>query len=116
MNAEQMQKWRAIREKGQSSYLLKRTLLWGTILSVVEIARYLFMNFAVKKPMLDSLFFAGHGKERVVDQEEMVIRFIISESLAVVGCFLLAGFIALAIWTYKEQSYAKNVAAKTEVA
>lgn len=108
MNAEQMQKWRAIREQGQSNYLLKMTLLWGTILSLLEIARYLFLKIVVTKPMLDSLFFARHGKERVVDQEEMIYRFIISEGLAVVGCFLLAGFVALAIWTYKEQYYFTN--------
>ncbi len=115
MNTQQIKKWNAISEKGQSNYLLKRTLLWGSILSLLEIARYLFLKFVVTKPMIDSLFFARHAKERVVDQEEMVYRFILSESLAVVGCFLLAGCVALAIWTYKEQSYSKDVATKIEV-
>jgi hypothetical protein len=105
MNAEQMQKWGAIRQKGRESFLLKRTLLWGMVLSLAEIAFSSFTRFIIATPIVNTFYYATHSKERTVDTETVMTRFIINEFFGVIGCFLLAGFIALAVWTYKEQSY-----------
>jgi hypothetical protein len=105
MNAEQRQKWGILRAKGLSAFLLKRILLWGTPLSLVEIAISTFIKITLAKPMADSLFNAVFSKERFVNNENPVTDFILDHHLGVLRCFLLAGFIAFAVWTYKEQSY-----------
>jgi hypothetical protein len=106
MNPQQMQKWEAIRAQGRRSYLLKRTLLWGTILSFAAIAQSAFSRFIFAKPIADTIFYAIFAKEHIADKEKMMDRFITSELSEVFGCFLVTGFIALAVWTYKEQRYA----------
>lgn len=105
MNAEQMQKWSAIREKGLSGFLLKRILLWGTTLSLVEIAYSTFIKITFARPMVNSLFYAIFSKERVVEKEHPITDFFLDHHSGMLKCFLLAGFIALAVWTYKEQRY-----------
>jgi hypothetical protein len=112
MNAEQIQKWSAIREKGRTNYLLKKTLRWGAIFSLVEIIRLAFIKFTIAKPIVDSLFYAIFARERTIDTEDMMVRFIANQFFHVFDCFLLAGVLALAVWTYKEQSYYSSITAE----
>lgn len=106
MNAEQIQKWTAIREKGKRSYLLKRTLLWGTILSFLAIGHSELQSrlYArqIAKMFLDSIF----GKDWNPSTESPLVYYLTSYYDEAYQCFLLAGFVALAVWTYREQSYA----------
>jgi hypothetical protein len=55
--------------------------------------------------MADSLYYAIFSKERIVENGNSITNFILDHHLGVLNCFLLAGFVALAVWTYKEQSY-----------
>ena|ERR1051325_566070 len=107
MNARQLEKWERIRTKGRQRYLLEQTLFWGSLLSVAEITRAAF-HFVIARLILDTTFQAIHLSENRTDQESVVVRFITSEIIDVGGCFLLAGFIALAVWTYREQLYFRN--------
>jgi hypothetical protein len=113
MNAEQITKWSAIREKGQRSYLLKRTLLWGTILSFVEIGQSELDHRLYSKlehrlymeQMVDITMQAIFGKDYNSSPESPIVYNFTSYSGEVIECFLLAWFVALAVWTYKEQYY-----------
>jgi hypothetical protein len=109
MNAEQMQKWGAVREKGLSGFLLKRILLWGTTLSLVEIANST-LHTILTRPMVESTIYAIFSKPGLAEDENPITDFILDHHLGVLKCFLLAGFIALAVWTYKEQSYHSSAA------
>lgn len=113
MNAEQMQKWNAIREKGKRSYLLKRTLLWGTILSFVAICRSELESRLYARQIAKMTMDAIFGQDRNSPAENPIINFITSHSGEALACFLLAGFVALAIWTYKEQRYCAYRMTKT---
>jgi hypothetical protein len=104
MSPKQMQKWSVIRSGGRKDYLLTRTLRWGALLSLAEIVYSAFVK-VITTPMVDALFYATFSKPRVVDTEELMVRFVGRQIFQVMDCFLLAGFLALAVWTYKEQSY-----------
>jgi hypothetical protein len=104
MNPKQMRKWSVIRSGGRKDYLLTRTLRWGALLSLAEIVYSAFVK-VITTPMVDALFYATFSKPRVVDTEELLVRFVGNQIFRVMDCFLLAGFLALAVWTYKEQHY-----------
>jgi hypothetical protein len=112
MNAEQMQKWKAIREKGRKAYLLKRTLLWGTIWSFVVIGRSelrsRFYARQIAKMTMDAIF----GQDRNSPAESPIVYYLTSYYDEAIECFLLAWFVALAIWTYKEQYYSAYISPK----
>lgn len=114
MNAEQMKRWNMIRQKGRQSYLITRTLRWGAILSLAEIAKSTFIRLKLVRPIMDSTFYAIFPKARPVDDENFIVRFITNEFFGVIGCFLLAGFIAVAVWTYKEQSYYASITSEAK--
>jgi hypothetical protein len=105
MNAEQITKWNAIREKGQRSYLLKRTLLWGTIWSFVVIGKSELISQLYARRMAKMTIAAIFGKDWSPSPESPIVYYITSYYGEVLECFLLAGFVALAIWTYKERYY-----------
>jgi hypothetical protein len=109
MNAEQMQKWSVLRQEGRTSYLRKRTLIWGMMLSVAKIAFSYFTKFLVAAPIVNTLYFAVYSKERTINAEDAMVRFITNGFFDAIGCFVLAGFIALAVWTYKEQNYQASI-------
>jgi hypothetical protein len=109
MNIEQIKKWNAIREKGRTSYLLKRTLLWGTILSFLEICRSELLSYLYARRLAKitvNMIFGSNGVETPVNP---VTDFLTSHFSDVSNCLLLAGCIALAVWTYKEQSYYASI-------
>jgi len=110
MNTEQMQTWDAVREKERTNFLVKRTLLWGTILSFLAICRsellgYLYSRRLAK--MTVDMIFGADGIETAVDP---VTDFITSHISDVSKCFLLAVCIALAVWAHKEQRYHPSIA------
>jgi hypothetical protein len=95
MTEKQMQKWVIIRQKGQTSYLVKRTLLWGTLLSIVKMAGSFFFTYFISAPAFSFIF----GKEYTFYVEDIVMDLFLKG----IGCYLLAGVIALAVWTFKER-------------
>ena len=114
MNAEQMQKWSAVRQEGRTNYLRKRTLIWGIMLSVAKIAFSYFTRFYIATPIVNTFYFAVHAKERTINAEDVMARFITNGFFDAMGCFVLAGFVALAIWTYKEQSYCASITSEAK--
>jgi hypothetical protein len=77
----------------------------GAILSLAEIAYSTFITYVIARPIADSFFNVIFAKKHIFDHERSIVRFITNEFFSVIGCFLLAGFVALALWTYKEQRY-----------
>ena len=105
MNAQQMQNWETTRALGRRSYLLKRTLLWGTPLSFMAICHSELIRFLYINRITDVIFYSWFPEERNAVKNP-IVDFITTYSDDALECFLLAGFIALAVWTYKEQRYA----------
>jgi hypothetical protein len=109
MNVQQIEKWKTVRAKGRKRYLLKRTLLWGTIWSVIVIGQEELRSRLYARQVAHITMDAIFGKDWNANPENPVIDFITSYYGQAIECFLLAGVIALAVWTYKEQIYSRRI-------
>lgn len=110
MTAEQIEKWETVRAKGRKRYLLKRILLWGTLWSVIVICQEELQSRLYARQVAHITMDAIFGKDWNANPENPVIDFITSYYGQAIECFLMAGFIALAVWTYKEQIYSRRIA------
>jgi hypothetical protein len=108
MHPEQLQKWDAVRNRGFSRFLLTRTLLWGSLLGLAAITSSIIQGI-LAEPLRVSIMYALFSKERLTEKSnsiaDSIVNFWADYHGDMVRCFLLAGFVALAIWTYKEESY-----------
>jgi hypothetical protein len=84
------------------------------MLSIAKIAFSYFTRFLMATPIVNTLYFAVHSKERTINAEDAMSRFITNGFFDAIGCFMLADFIALAVWTYKEQSCHASTASEAK--
>ena len=71
MTEKQLQKWQLIRQQGRTKYLIKRMLLWGSLLAILNTAYFIFALLFIVEPVASSLF---PGKHTLSD--EFIFRFI----------------------------------------
>lgn len=104
MTEKQVQKWQLIRQQGRTRYLIKRMLLWGSLLAILNTAYLICGLLFIAEPVASSLF---PGKHTLSD--EFIFRFIYDLCERGLACFLMVGVFFLAIWTSKERSYFKTM-------
>lgn len=102
MTEKQIQKWLLIRQQGRTKYLIKRMLLWGSLLAILNTAYFIFALLFIVEPVASSLV---PGKHTLSD--EFIFRFIYDICERGLACFLMVGVFFLAVWTSKERSYFK---------
>lgn len=102
MTEQQLQKWQLIRQQGRTKYLIKRMLLWGSLLAILNTAYFIFALLFIVEPVASSLV---PGKHTLSD--EFIFRFIYDLCERGLACFLMVGVIFFAVWTSNERSYYK---------
>src|SRR5262245_26893019 len=107
MTPKQLQKWSAIRVKGQQRYLISRMLLWGSILSVFNLARHYLISHYFAEPFANITVMLLFGGEPQTSQERFDFTFFKSSLRDIAMSLFAAMAIAFIYWSWKERKYAE---------